>query len=327
MFNFWIALGQKLWEKKDSLLPSGGTPEERSNATAVLNHILDRLLVTAIPEYDYGVNYRPNVLYISCGLPQDRSRIFKLLDLMTLTRRVDHSVQLITLVSRPHEHLPVKYKELVVPLIPGLRAHILQHHTTDLPILDAFLRALVGRYLQDLLGSPSRQPEAAANKADCECEDCAQLDRFLRSDAVTETFQVGQRRRSHIEDQLRSTLQGVLTSNPIGRGTRGGLQLTKTRETLAAGGWDARVQKAYGFLAVVGTQDELVRIMGERYPDVQAALAGTRPYEMGTLSLTVPQPGVPTADATTSGNQAGSVVAGVKRKAEDEEDTIDLTSE
>jgi len=96
MFNFWVALGEGLWKKKDSLIPSGGTPEEQSNSTATLNHILDRLLVTAIPEYDSGVDYKPNTIYIPMGLPQDQSRILELLDLMTSSRRVEHSAQLIT---------------------------------------------------------------------------------------------------------------------------------------------------------------------------------------------------------------------------------------
>ena len=75
MFDFWVALGEGLWKKKDSLIPSGGTPEERSNATAVLNHILDRLLVTAIPEYDYGVDYKPNAYYGYKDVSQDQSRV------------------------------------------------------------------------------------------------------------------------------------------------------------------------------------------------------------------------------------------------------------
>ena len=327
MFNFWVALGEGLWKKKDSLIPSGGTPEEQSNSTATLNHILDRLLVTAIPEYDSGVDYKPNTIYIPMGLPQDQSRILELLDLMTSSRRVEHSAQLITLVSRIHEHLPVKYKTLVIPLIPRLKTHLSQHGATDIPILDAFLRALVGRYLQDLLGGPSKQPAASAIKLKCRCEDCAMVNRFFRSDAVTETFKLAQRRRSHIQSELMSVPHGVVTSStvPTGRGSRYALQLTKTRETLAAAGWNARVQKANAFLAIVGTPDELVRIMGERYQDLQAALAGTKPYEMGTLALTVPSAG----GATTSGTHTGSVMAGVKRKAEDEEeeDVIDLTSD
>ena len=333
MFDFWVALGEGLWKKKDSLIPSEGTPEEWSNAIAVLNHILDRLLVAAIPEYDHGVDYRPNVIYISVGQPQDQSRIFKLLDLMTLTRRVEHSVQLINLVSRSHEHLPVKYETLVVPLIPRLKTRLLQHDAMDLPILDAFLRALVGRYLQDLLGGPSKQPEALAKKVDCICDDCAKVNRFLQSDAVTDTFRVSQRRRSHIQNQLRSALQGDVTSTTIGQGSQYALRVTKNLETLGAGNWNARVQKANGFLAIVGTPDELARIMGDQYPDFQAALAGTKPYEMGTLALTIPPPGgattatTSTTGITTDGIQAGTMMAGVKRKAEDEDDAVSVTSD
>ena len=333
MFDFWVALAEGLWKKKDSLIPSGGTPEERANSTAVLNHILDRLLVTAIPEYDYGVNYKPNVHYIHSSVPQDQHRVLKLLDLMTLVRRAEHSVELITLASRPHEHPFVKYKEFVTPLIPRLKARFLQYHAADLPILDAFLRTLVGRYLQDLLGSPSRRPEASVKKVNCRCEDCTKVNRFLGSDAVTETFQAAQRRRKHIEDQLWTDLKGGVTSTTIARGSRSALQVTKMPETVAAGKWDTRVQSARAFLASVGTPDELARIMGGRYPDVQAALAGTNSYEMGNLTLIVPPvesavvANTSAVEATTGGAQAGPVVAGVKRKAEDDKDVIDLSSD
>jgi hypothetical protein len=57
-------------------------------------------------------------------------------------------------------------------------------------------------------------------------------------------------------------------------------------------------------------------------PDVQAALAGTKPYEMGNPTLTVPpaegteaETGS-TPEASTSRAQAGPVVAGVKQEVE-----------
>ena len=355
MFDFWVALGKGLWKKKGSLIPSGGTPEERANSTAVLNHILDRLLVTAIPECDSGVDYKPSVdrsygYGYSYGhgygygyghghghargdISQDQRRVLELLDLMALTSRAEHSAQLITLISWSHEHLPVKYDKFITPLVPKLKSHLLQHSATGSPILVAFLRRLIERYLQDLLGGPSKQPEAVIKKVNCSCQDCPRINWFLRSDAVMETFRVAERRRSHIQDQFRAAVQSGVTFNTITQGSPHTLQVTKTRETLAEGKWDSRVQKARSFLAVVGTPDELARIMGERYPDVQAALAGTKPYEMGALALTVPPPGntaaasTSTAGATTSRTRAGPVVAGVKRKAEDEEDVIDLTSD
>jgi len=331
MFDFWVALGQGLWKKRESLIPSGGTPEEQSNSAAVLNRILDRLIIAAIPEHDYGIEYKPNVHYFTADfIPQDQSRILDLLDLMTLTHRVEHSVQLITLVSRPHEQLPVKYEKLVIPLIPKLKARLPQLPTTESCVPALFIRTLVERYLQDLLGGPSKQPEAVVKKVNCGCQECVKVNRFLRSDAVTEEFRVAQQRRRHIEDQFRTAVQSGVTFTTITHGSPHTLQVTKRPETLAAGKWNARVQKARAFLAVVGTPEALARIMGDRYPDVQAALAGTKQYEMGALPLVAPMAGgaTSTAEATTSGTQAGPVVAGVKRKAEEEdEDVIDLTSD
>jgi len=333
MFEFWVNLAEGLWKKKDSLIPSGGTPEERSGSTAVLNHILDRLIVTAIPEYDSGIVYKPNVI-VYYHLPQDQSRVLKLLDLMTLTNRIRHSVQLATLVSRLQSHLPTKYKDFIIPLVPKLKARFQKYHVSYSVVLDLFLHTLVGRYLQDILGSPSWIPEASVDKVDCRCDDCAWANRFLRSGAVMDTFLLSQQRRSHIQGQLQTALQGGLTFTTIPHGARRyALQVTKRHETLEAGKWNTRVQKACAFIATVGTPNELARIMGDRYPDVQAALAGTKPYEIGNLTFAIPQveggttAGSSTVEAATSGARAGPVVAGVKRKAEDDEDVIDLTSD
>jgi len=333
MFDFWIPLAQGLWKKKGSLIPSGGTPEERSNSATILNRILDRLIITTIPEYDCGIDYKPNVYYTTTRYTsQDQSRVLQLLDLLILTRRVEHSVQLIALVSRPQEHLSVKYEKLIVPLIPQLKARLPQHPTTEPSVPVTFLRTLVERYLQDLLGGPPKQTEAAERKVNCRCEDCIKVDRFLWSDAAVETFKVSQHRHNHIENQFRTAVPSGVTFTTITQGSPHTLQVAKRHETFAVGKWKARVQKARAFLAVVGTPEELARIMGNRYPDVQAALAGTKPYEMGTVALVAPPPGgaavaaTSTAVATTSGTKAGPVVAGVKRKAEDE-DVIDLTSD
>jgi len=329
MFDFWVALGQGLWKKRDSLIPSGGTPEEQSNSAAVLNRILDRLIVTAIPEHS-RVDRKPNVYYATDDYqPQDQGRILTLLDLMTLTHRVAHSIQLVALISQPHKHLPVKYEKLIVPLIPKLKVRLPQHPTTEPSVAVMFLRTFVERYLQDLLGGPPKQPGAVEKKVNCGCQDCVKVNQFLWSDTAVETFRVAQHRRNHIEDQFRTAVQGGVTFTTITHGSPHTLQVTKRHETFAAGKWKARVQKARAFLAVVGTPEELARIMGERYSDVQAALAGTKPYEMGTPTLVAGGAvGAATSatDSTTSGTQAGPVVAGVKRKAEDE-DVIDLTSD
>ena len=333
IFDFRIALAERLWKKKGDLIPSGVPPEEKSASTAVLNHILDHLLVATIPEYDSGAIYRPDPYAISIG-SKDLHRVLKLLDLMTFTNRAHNSVLLINLVSRPQDHLPTKYKHFLIPLIPNLKARFQTYHASHLAVLDLFLRTLVERYLQDLLGSPSRQPDASATRVNCGCGDCAMANQFLRSDAMTEMFRLSQQRRSHIEGQLRTACRGGVTMTTVTTGTRRyALQVTKTRETWEAGQWSARVQKALTFLAAIGTPDELVRIMGVRYPDVQAALAGTKRYEMGTLTLAIPSiRGTPAATNSTtvaaaSGSHPGPVVAGVKRKAVDDGDVIDLSSD
>lgn len=329
LFYFWVGLAEGLWNNKDKLIPSGGAPEKASTYTTALNYAVDHLITAAIPEYCSGAAYGRYVTSTSIHAePEDLTRILKLLDLMALTHRTRKSDQLITLISQPQGNLLVECQRLFTPLIPKLKVRYQQYSRSEIPILDAFLRALVERWLQDLLGTPSKQPDALVKKLVCECQDCAMVNKFLRSSAATETFRAAQKRRSHMELNLKTTLPDAVTLTTVMRGSPHGLQVTKTQGTLTMDKWDGRVASARTFLALVGTPDVLARIMGERYQDVQAALAGTRPYIIGNPTPVVtPVASTSTTLATATGTQTGPVMAGMKRKAEDDGDVIDLTSE
>ena len=321
MFDFWVGLAEGLWKSRDKLIPSGGTPEETSTQTTALNHILNTLIVAAVPSCT-EVNY---------SNPQDHiPPIMKLLDLMALIHNIQGLGQLVAWVFKPQGNLLTTY-QLVTPLIVQLRVRY-QH---NLPILDTFLRALVEGWIQGLLGTPSKQPKAIAKRVDCGCAECEKLNEFLRSGAVVGKFPVAkQKRRVHMEKQLKKTLSGdvIYAAVTIVQKAPQGLRVTKTKKMLEVTEWSARVGSARTFLALVGTSDELVRIMGERYRDLEAALAGTRPYEMGDPTFVVdaqvesaPVASTSAARTAASGTRNCPVVAGVKRKAVDYGDEIELT--
>ena len=320
LFDFWVSLAEGLWKDKKKLLPSGGTPEEVSTYATVLNQTLDNLIIAAIPN--------------AHAKPGGHIRTPKLLDLMVLTRRAQNLGQLITLISQPQGNLLDQYQNLTTSLIPKLKARYQQYSRSCFPVLDAFLRAFAEKWLQDLLGSPTNQPDALVKKLVCVCQDCAPVNQFLRSSAVTETFWLAKKKRcSHIESGL-GKLSGAVTLTTITRGPKQGpqhgLKVTKTQGTLTMDRWDSRAERTRAFLAHIGTPDELARIMGERYQDVQAALAGTKAYEIGNPTpIVLPAGDAPAAStsatqATAGGTQSGPVVARVKRKAEDEGDMIDM---
>lgn len=334
MFDFWVGLAEGLWKSRDKLIPSGATQEEASAYTTALNHVLDSLIAAAVPECYSGLAYnRYDVYTFAYREPQDQTRVLKLLDLMAVTHRTRDSNKLFTLVSQPQGNLLVKYRGFITPLVSKLKARYQQYNRSEFPLLDGFLRTSVGRWLQDLLGTSSKQPEALIKRVPCECQDCAKVNRFLQSSAVTETFRAAQKRRSHVEASLKNALPGDVTLTTIVRGSPHGLQVTKSREASLMDKWSGRVESARAFLALVGTPNELARIMGNRYQDVQAALAGTRPYRMGNLTPVVafiedpPVASTSANPAMPSGTQTGPVTAGVKRKAEDDGDVIDLTSD
>ena len=332
IFDFWAGLAEGLWKEKDELTPPGGTPEETSVHTKALNHILDSLIVTAIPEYPTSVvDY---FRHIPSTTRLEEPRILRLIDLMVLTRRIQNSGRLITLIPQPQGKLVDRYKSVISPLIPKLKARYQQYSGLYFPVLDGFLRAFVERWLQDLLGTPSKRPDEVIKKLACRCEDCARVNRFLRSSDATETFWAVQKKYLHMEANLRATLSNAVVFTTIAGRSSYGLKVTKTQGTSTMEGWDGRVESARAFLALVGTPDELAKIMGGRYQDVQAALAGTKPYKIGnstpivvSVEDTPPVASTSAAQATGSGTQTGPVVAGVKRKAEDDGDVIDLTSD
>lgn len=185
-------------------------------------------------------------------------------------------------------------------------------------MLDALLRAFVERWLQDLLGAPSRRPEAFVKVLTCGCADCEGVNMFLRSDATTETIWAPQKRRSHVERSIGGSIPSEVTLTTIMRGSPYGLQITKTKGALTTG-WDGRVAIARNFLSVVGT-GVVARIMGDRYQDVHAALAGTKPYKISEAAPAVAlAQGAPVAStsAARANYNTGPVVAGMKRKAAD----------
>ena len=337
LFDFWVGLGEGLWKDKNKLLPSGGTSEEVSNHATALNLTLDSLIKVAVPEcrsgggYSHGYGYDYSSTFPRMD-PGGYTRILKLLDLMVLTRRTPNLDRLITLVSQSQGNLLDQYQKLTTSFIPQLKARYQQYNRSCFPAPDAFLRAFAEKWLQDLLGSPPKQPDTLVEKLSCSCQDCERVNQFLRSNALTETFRLAQKRRSHIQSGL-TELPGAVTVATIARGSPYGLQVTKTQATLTMDKWDSQVESARAFLAHIGTPDELARIMGGRYQDVQAALAGTKPYKIGNPTpVVLPVEDAPVAStsgtqATVGGAQDGPVVAGVKRKAEDDGDVIDLTSE
>ena len=334
LFSFWVDLAGRLWKNKDKLIPSEGTPEETSAYTTSLNHIMDSLIAAAIPEHSNGatLDHYGRSTYANTET-QDSACTLKLLDILVLTHRTHYSSQLIASASQLEGNILAKREKFITSLVPKLKARYRQYNSSEFPMLDAFLRALVERWLQDILGSPSQRPDPAVKKLSCDCQDCKNVNRFLLSDSATETFWALQGRRSHMADRIRTSVPGDVTSTTVTTRRPYGLQLTKTQARLATDRWNVRVESTRAFLSLVGTPDELARIMGDRYQDIQAALAGAKPYKIGTPTSDValvenaPVASTSTDQAAVCRTQAGPVLAGTKRKAEDEGEMIDLTSD
>jgi hypothetical protein len=290
----------------------------------MLDRAIDSLIDAAIPNYEPGISYSTCYYlyrheYVD---PDPQDRFLRLLDLVALTNRTRYSGQLIPLVIQPKGDLLLEYQKFITPLVSKLKLRYQQYTSSQFPILDALMRAFVERWLQDLLGTPSNLPDAVLKKLFCPCEDCVQINSFLRSDTATQTFRAPKQRRSHVEDSISKSIPNALTCTTITSGSPHGLQMTKKQAEFTMYKWNGRVASARAFLSLVGTPEALGRIMGDRCQDVNAAVAGTKPYKIRKpVPVVAPAENAPVANtsgvrAGPSGTRAAPVLAGTKRKAE-----------
>ena len=114
---------------------------------------------------------------------------------MALTHRTQKLGQLITSVSKPQGDLFVKYQGFITLPTPKLRVCYQHYSSSGFPILDPFLCVLVGSWLQNLLGIPSKQPEAIVKRVNCRCKYCEKVNKFLQSGTVMEMFEVANNKK------------------------------------------------------------------------------------------------------------------------------------
>jgi len=172
-----------------------------------------------------------------------------------------------------------KFEQIYYPLVPRLR-DLLQTKNLDIcstPFVDLF-QILIGTHLRDMLGKKPKLSNARLRKIGCGCADCRQLDKFiLDSTTETKTFPLGQVRRTHLESQIVKA-RDLCTCETMRYGKPYKLKVTKCPEVIDASTWGQRQKTAKWFLGLIGSDDEIKKIMGGRYTDVVAAIDGTMPF-------------------------------------------------
>jgi len=171
-----------------------------------------------------------------------------------------------------------KFTQIYTSLIPRVRT-LLSSKNVDLctpPFVD-LLQVLIGTYLRDVLGKKVTTT-VQLRKIGCGCHDCHPVDAFIMNpQSTTSVFRLVQHRRLHLEKYI-AQARDLCTYTVIKSGSPHGVQVTKRPEVISASMWVQRHKDAKAFLASIGSDEVIAKIMGARYPDVAHAINGTHVF-------------------------------------------------
>ncbi|RXW16749.1 hypothetical protein EST38_g9103 [Candolleomyces aberdarensis] len=243
--------------------------------------------------------------------------------------------------------IKARFKDFLT-LVPAVRSMVLEGDAAEVATepFRSFFRKMISAYLVHVLGTKENFPPLPRLTIGCgkllECSNCPTLDAFLNDLSTTElTFN---KRIDHIQDRIRAaggkvsdriTFEIVRTSGPRKSKTiYTSLLVKKCPEVLAEYTWKGRQGRARAFLEGVWDDEELEKIMGERYEDVLKAVGGEKPFvgldEAGGNSVSIASasaPGESGGQNPSSGFETSAgpefaqdppIVVGVKRKERDE---------
>lgn len=280
-----------------SVAPFGGETNRENDSGLLLDDIIKRCLDAAalqwsdVGEYNalgyhhYGHRYaaQPAVKTTKTD------RIVEIIEQAINSNGMDTIKTLFVSILKAPGDITTKFTQVYTPFIPRLRA-VLVKTGLDLhapPFID-LLQIFIGSYLRDVLGRKGQVFNAGLRKIGCGCSDCQLLDNFIMDPTTTSTnFRLLQKRRTHLEHRINSA-RDLCTHNTIRSGSPHALQVTKLPSVIAASTWSHRQHNARTFLASIGSDSDIARIMGSSYPDVAIALQGTRPFSNVRTVIEVP---------------------------------------
>ena len=234
-------------------------------------------------------------------------RIIEIVDLAITNGNVEICRTLFVDILKSLGTSETKFVQIYTPLISRL-CPLLTSKKRDLfsaPFVD-LLQILIGTYLRDVLGKKGQLSNVRLRKIGCGCGDCQPLDKFILNPKTTsETFRLAQARRTHLESRI-AQASDLCTYQTIKQGTPHGLQVTKLKEVVQASMWEHRQQKAKKFLASIGSDSTISKIMGGRYADVVAAVNGTAKFGKGLIpSVANSAPAAATGGPVTAATPRG----------------------
>lgn len=246
------------------------TEGQTSSNAELLDHILDEILADTIPQVLHRSRYDwPDAVssLLSICIPGNRTKAYE---------------ALLDLVSDPcKESFYTQYVDLYAKIIPDL-VKLLGERSIDISSFPSrkFFGYIIGRYLEEILGSKERSPYLTIPTLTWGHEACSQANDFLRSKETKRTISpIDQESESCMITGLRMDKRSSLLEYKIPWGHEPPwMDLTKKHEAIAGQDWSVRLSDTQKVLESIGTEEEISRIMGERYRDVGKALEGSQAF-------------------------------------------------
>lgn len=261
--------GKGLIKYKEELIALPRGEGQTSNAE-LLDHILDKILRGTIPQ----------VLERDKYYPPHSQGVTSLFSICITGNRTKSYEDLLDLISCPGEEpFYTQYLDFYAKVIPDLVKLLGEHgiRVSSSPSCK-FFSYIIGRYLEEVLGSKEGSPYLKCTMFTCGHEPCSRVNDFLRSEEKEITIT--------LDDELRKCVPGlkigqryqVLEWMPHWHPKPPRITLTKEHAAMAAQHWSIRCADAQKLLGTIGAAEEISRIMGERYPDVVKALEGSQAF-------------------------------------------------
>lgn len=241
---------------------SKGT-DERSLTS--LDEIVEKCLNLAVRHWNSTLpTFEPKTNYPYYSTPRDPAvdNIISIVNCCLATGHLAACNTLFTTILRKEGSPSEKFSKYYQPLVPKLRAALLQANTpvTRAPFKD-FFHDLISLYLRTVLPRPpAKQKGYEVPEVGCGCADCNTLDRFLVSSERQTIFRMAEQRRRHLMSRLAS--RKAADTETIRNGSPHGLKVTKRTDVMAATVWKSKRDLARAFVDSIGDDAALRSILG-----------------------------------------------------------------
>ena len=253
-------LATELVKHKEELIALPEVGGQTTNNAELLDHILDEIVEAAASRSLIHLDVVSSLLSV-CITENRTSPYGKLLDAL-----ISNKLPFYCSYGKC-------FAEIIQILTELLREHSISVSSSPTHL---FFYHIIETYLQEILGSKEGSPYLKISMLACGHEACEQVNDFMRSEETRMRSDQYEAIRKCVEYWRIGGRHNLLKIDHILKSAD--KELVKEHEALAAQHWDIRLADARKFLTSIGTDEEISKIMGERYLDVEKALEGSQAF-------------------------------------------------